>query len=162
VTCNGSDPTPLGSGVTEGRSHWFVRVSCCGSAVRVDCVAFTGVDRGANRDFASVAVSCNDGYATVLIVETPAKGIGTSQTIFPRCRADRRIVRDCQFGADGDAELGDAWRHVHARGLRIPDHADVDLVQGRRPRELYFTAGEPHRDAKGSTHKVFVVKFTVL
>ena len=39
---------------------------------------------GGNRDFASVAVSCNNGaYATVITVAVPAKGSGTSQTIYP-------------------------------------------------------------------------------
>lgn len=38
---------------------------------------------GGNRDFASVAVTCDSGYATVLTVEVPAKGTGFSQTIHP-------------------------------------------------------------------------------
>src|SRR6478672_7417400 len=46
-------------------------------------VSFTVSTGGGNRDFASVAVSCDNGYATVLTVEVPAKGTGTSQTIYP-------------------------------------------------------------------------------
>ncbi len=46
-------------------------------------VSFTVSTGGGNRDFASVSVSCDNGYATVLTVEVPAKGTGTSQTIYP-------------------------------------------------------------------------------
>lgn len=51
-------------------------------------VNFTVTTGGGNRDFASVAVNCTDSsgaliYATVLTVIVPAKGTGTSQTIYP-------------------------------------------------------------------------------
>lgn len=47
-------------------------------------VYFEVTTGGGNRDYASVAVSCNDGaYATVLNVVVPAKGTGDSQTIYP-------------------------------------------------------------------------------
>jgi hypothetical protein len=46
-------------------------------------VSFTVSAGGGNRDFASVAVSCDSGYATVLNVLVPAKGSGTSQIIYP-------------------------------------------------------------------------------
>ena len=49
-----------------------------------DGVYFAVGSGGGNRDFASVAVSCtNTGYATVLTVEVPAKGTGTSQAVHP-------------------------------------------------------------------------------
>ena len=54
-------------------------------------VSFTVSTGGGNRDFVSVAVDCDSGYATVLTVEVPAKGSGTSQTIYPpqgNCTAD--------------------------------------------------------------------------
>lgn len=46
-------------------------------------VFFTVTTGGGNRDYASVAVSCDNGYATVLNVVVPPKGTGTSQTIYP-------------------------------------------------------------------------------
>jgi hypothetical protein len=51
-------------------------------------VAFDVSTGGGNRDFASVEVICRDGagtvvYDTVLTVEVPAKGTGTSQVIYP-------------------------------------------------------------------------------
>jgi hypothetical protein len=51
-------------------------------------VSFTVTTGGGNRDFATVAVNCWDAsndlvYATVLTVEVPPKGTGTSQTIYP-------------------------------------------------------------------------------
>ena len=54
-------------------------------------VAFTVSTGGGNRDFVSVAVNCDTGYSTVLTVEVPAKGSGTSQVIYPpasNCTAD--------------------------------------------------------------------------
>ena len=58
-------------------------------------VSFTVTANGGNRDFASVAVTCSAGgatvYATVLNVSLDASGTGTSQTIFPpasSCTAD--------------------------------------------------------------------------
>jgi len=54
-------------------------------------VSFTVTTGGGNRDFVSVIVDCDSGYSTVLTVEVPAKGSGTSQTIFPpagNCTAD--------------------------------------------------------------------------
>jgi len=59
-------------------------------------VYFTVTTGGGNRNFASVIVSCADGtgtvvYSTVLTVEVPPKGTGTSQTIYPpvsSCTAD--------------------------------------------------------------------------
>jgi len=54
-------------------------------------VFFTVTTGGGQRDFASVAVRCDSGYATVLTVEVPPKGTGTSQTIYPPqgpCTAD--------------------------------------------------------------------------
>jgi hypothetical protein len=62
-------------------------------------VYFLVTSGGGNRDFASVAVSCDDGYATVLTVEVPAKGSGTSQTIHPsvsHCTAD--LEKQAQIG----------------------------------------------------------------
>ena len=46
-------------------------------------VSFTVTTGGGNRDFASVAVTCDSGYATVLTVVVPAKGTATSQVIYP-------------------------------------------------------------------------------
>ncbi len=54
-----------------------------GPFTSVDGVYFAVGSGGGNRDFASVAVSCDTGYATVLNVVVPAKGTGTSQTIHP-------------------------------------------------------------------------------
>jgi hypothetical protein len=54
-------------------------------------VSFTVTTGGGNRDFASVIVKCDSGYSTVLTVEVPAKGSGTSQVIYPpagNCTAD--------------------------------------------------------------------------
>ena len=68
-------------------------ISVCSGANATGCTGgpFTSADGvyfavgsgGGNRDFASVAVSCDNGYATVLNVVVPAKGTGTSQTIHP-------------------------------------------------------------------------------
>ena len=58
--------------------------SCVGGTLNsTDGVYFVVGTGGGNRDFASVAVSCDTGYATVLTVEVPAKGTGSSQTIHP-------------------------------------------------------------------------------
>jgi hypothetical protein len=54
-----------------------------GTVPAANGVYFTVSTGGGNRDFASVAVSCDNGYATVLTVEVPAKGTGTSQIIYP-------------------------------------------------------------------------------
>ena len=54
-------------------------------------VSFAVTAGGGNRDFVSVAVNCDSGYSTVLTVEVPAKGSGTSQVIYPpagNCTAD--------------------------------------------------------------------------
>lgn len=48
-----------------------------------DGVFFAVTTGGGNRDFASVAVDCDSGYATVLTVEVGAKSAGFSQTIHP-------------------------------------------------------------------------------
>lgn len=66
--CNGASPAPA---CTAGPFD---------SLSGVYFVVGTG---GGNRDFASVAISCDSGYATVLTVEVPAKGAGFSQTIHP-------------------------------------------------------------------------------
>jgi len=65
--------------------------------------AFKVTAGGGNREFVSVAVSCSDGgtvvYGTVLTVEAPAKGAGTSQQIYPpqgTCTAD--LVKLMQIG----------------------------------------------------------------
>ncbi len=68
-------------------------------------VLFSVTTGGGNRNFASVAVSCADTagtviYATVLTVIVPAKGTGTSQTIYPpasSCTAD--LVKLNQIGS---------------------------------------------------------------
>lgn len=62
-------------------------------------VSFTVSTGGGNRDFASVAVNCASGYSTVLTVEVPAKGTGTSQVIYPpagNCSAD--LEKQMQIG----------------------------------------------------------------
>ena len=63
-------------------------------------VYFTVSTGGGNRDFASVAVNCSNGYSTVLTVEVPAKGTGSSQTIYPTgpasCTAD--LTKQMQIG----------------------------------------------------------------
>jgi hypothetical protein len=62
-------------------------------------VSFTVSTGGGNRDFVSVAVNCDSGYSTVLTVEVPAKGSGTSQVIYPpagTCTADE--VKLMQIG----------------------------------------------------------------
>jgi hypothetical protein len=54
-------------------------------------VSFTVTTGGGNRDFVSIAVNCDNGYSTVLTVEVPVKGTGTSQVIYPpvgKCTAD--------------------------------------------------------------------------
>lgn len=66
--CNGASPAPACTGGT------FT------SAAGVYFMATTG---GGNRDFTSVGVNCNSGYATVLTVAVPPKGTGYSQTIHP-------------------------------------------------------------------------------
>lgn len=65
--------------------------------------AFNVSTGGGNREFTSVAVSCTVGadevYGTVLTVEVPPKGTGTSQTIYPpasSCKAD--LVKLMQIG----------------------------------------------------------------
>jgi hypothetical protein len=70
-----------------------------GSFNTADGVYFTVSTGGGNRDFASVAVNCSDGYATVLTVEVPAKGTGSSQIIHPSpasCTAD--LEKQMQIG----------------------------------------------------------------
>jgi hypothetical protein len=62
-----------------------------GSPSTASGVSFTVTAGGGNRDFVSVAVNCDNGYSTVLTVEVPAKGSGTSQVIYPPagiCTAD--------------------------------------------------------------------------
>ena len=67
---------------------------CDGASAQPDCHPITSVPAtngvyfqvttgGGNRNFASVVVSCNNGYATVLTVEVPPKGTGYSQTVYP-------------------------------------------------------------------------------
>jgi hypothetical protein len=48
-----------------------------------DGVYFTVSTGGGNRDFASIGVTCDNGYSTVLNVVVPPKSDGTSQTIHP-------------------------------------------------------------------------------
>lgn len=45
--------------------------------------SFSVAIQGGNRSYASVRVSCDSGYATVLTVALDATGAGTSQTIYP-------------------------------------------------------------------------------
>lgn len=54
-----------------------------GPFTTTDGVWFLVSTGGGNRDFASVAVSCDNGYATTIVVDVPAKGTGYSQTIHP-------------------------------------------------------------------------------
>ncbi len=73
----------------------------CGvaSVPAADGVFFTVTTGGGNRDFASVAVSCDNGYATVLNVVVEPKGTGSSQTIYPpagACTAD--LEKQMQIG----------------------------------------------------------------
>jgi hypothetical protein len=46
-------------------------------------VSFSVTIQGGNRSYASVGVSCESGYATVLTVTLDANGAGTSQSIYP-------------------------------------------------------------------------------
>ncbi len=77
-------------------------VTCTGGPFNTaDGVYFNVSTGGGNRDFASVQVSCSDGYATKLTVEVPAKGTGSSQIIHPSpaaCTAD--LVKQMQIGKD--------------------------------------------------------------
>jgi hypothetical protein len=70
VACSGSAPPPAAC----------VSVTTVPSSSGVYFMVTTG---GGNRDFASVGVGCDNGYATVLNVEVPAKGTGTSQVVYP-------------------------------------------------------------------------------
>jgi hypothetical protein len=66
--CNGASPSP----------------ACVGGTFNsTDGVYFVVGTGGGNRDFASVAVDCGSSYSTVLTVEVPPKGVGSSQTIHP-------------------------------------------------------------------------------
>jgi hypothetical protein len=57
---------------------------CSASTITsADGVYFTVSTGGGNRDFASVEVTCDNGYSTVLNVVVPPKSSGTSQTIYP-------------------------------------------------------------------------------
>jgi hypothetical protein len=64
-------------------------------------VSFTVTAGGGNRNFASVAVSCDSGYATVLNVIVPAKGSGTSQIIYPPAGS-------CTATQDKEMQIGKA------------------------------------------------------
>ena len=58
---------------------------------------------GGNRDFASVGVSCDNGYATTLTVAVPAKGSGTSQIIYPPAGAcTATLEKQMQIGKSHD------------------------------------------------------------
>ena len=74
TACNGTAPPPAACSP----------VSTVPSASGVYFQVSTG---GGNRDFASVAVNCDNGYATVLNVEVPAKGTGTSKRRLSRIRS---------------------------------------------------------------------------
>lgn len=84
VVCNGAGyPTPCNGGPFN----------------TADGVYFNVTTGGGNREFASVAVNCTDGYATVLTVDVPAKGSGSSQVIHPSattCTAD--LEKQMQIG----------------------------------------------------------------
>ena len=67
---------------------------CDGASLQPTCLSASSIPAanglyfrvttgGGNRNFASVIVSCDNGYGTVLTVEVPAKGTGYSQTIYP-------------------------------------------------------------------------------
>jgi hypothetical protein len=81
-----------------------VTTSCLPSPSTTTGVYFSVTTGGGNRNFASVAVNCTDVtgagvYSTVLTVEVPPKGTGTSQTIYPpasSCTAD--LVKLMQIG----------------------------------------------------------------
>jgi len=86
----------LASGARSGGSSISVDPAAPTAAGGVSFTVGTG---GGQRDFASVAVSCDNGYATVLTVEVPAKGAGTSQVIYPpvgSCTAD--LEKQMQIG----------------------------------------------------------------
>src|SRR5258705_11209786 len=51
-----------------------------------DGVYFTVSTGGGNRDFASVEVTCDNDYSTVLNVAVPPNSTGTSHTIYPPAR----------------------------------------------------------------------------
>jgi len=74
--------------------------SCTGGAFSTAAgVYFAVTTGGGNRDFASVAVDCDNGYSTVLNVIVPAKGAGNSAVIHPSagsCTAD--VEKQMQIG----------------------------------------------------------------
>jgi hypothetical protein len=57
--------------------------SCAAPGAAASGVYFQVTAGGGNRDFASVEVICAQGYDTVITVEVPAKGSGTSQILYP-------------------------------------------------------------------------------
>jgi hypothetical protein len=65
----------------------LVTPAACGagtsSVPAADGVYFNVSTGGGNRDFASVEVICSNGYDTVLTVDVPAKGTGSSQIVYP-------------------------------------------------------------------------------
>ena len=68
AVCNGASPAPACAG---------------GPFTSTSGVYFEVTAGGGNRDFTSVGVRCDSGYATVLTVAVPPKGTGYSQTIHP-------------------------------------------------------------------------------
>jgi hypothetical protein len=57
--------------------------TCTAPGAAASGVYFNVTAGGGNRDFASIEVICAQGYDTVITVEVPAKGSGTSQILYP-------------------------------------------------------------------------------
>jgi hypothetical protein len=78
VACDGAAPPPAACTATS-------------SVTTANGVYFKVGTGGGNREFASVRVTCASGYSTVLTVEVPPKGTGTSNVVYPpagACTAD--------------------------------------------------------------------------
>jgi len=72
---------------------------CNAPGAATDGVYLSVTTGGGNRDFASVEVICAGGYDTVITVEVPAKGTGSSQVLYPPAGAcTANLIKQMQIG----------------------------------------------------------------
>jgi hypothetical protein len=117
-------------------------------------VYFTVSTGGGNRDFASVAVNCDNGYSTVLTVEVPAKGTGSSQVIYPTapasCTAD--LTKQMQIGKArvlGTVSFTVRWRSAR-RAASLPGGTAYMVKPWlRSPGDTPAVARQPRLDPQG-------------
>jgi hypothetical protein len=93
-------PGARSGGASIGVCNGATPTSCTGGPFSTgDGVYFTVTTGGGNRDFASVAVSCDNGESTVLNVIVPAKGSGNSDVIHPSAGTCTAVVeKQMQIG----------------------------------------------------------------